>query len=138
MIGYSLAYGIAALALLAGVYVKGRLDGARGPEAELSRMHAEARSQSEHYNEVLRKLRMSHSVLARQRVQLEKELKSVVAKPYYAGRECLDADGVRLANDALAASSGRTAGSVCKADPAVGWTCEDSAGEAGEHSSNAQ
>lgn len=121
---------VAAAALLGAVYVKGRFDGARGPEQELEQMYAAARNQAEHYNEVLTKLRISHSEVMRQKKRVDDELRKVAARPEYQ-RQCFDGDGVRVVNDAIAAGAGRTAGEVCKADPVDGWTCGDSVAASG-------
>lgn len=122
------------VAVLAGcAYARGRVDGAAGPKLELHRLELEARRQAEHQQEVLRKLRLSHSELTRQKQALDREVRRVSSKVNYQ-RECLDVDGIRLFNQALGAdrpTAGGTAGTVCKADPAVGWECGSGTAQAG-------
>lgn len=85
------------------IYIKGRVDGAAGPNEELRKLAQASREQSDHYNDVLRKLRLQTSALQRTLKERDAELKKVLEKPFYRnGGVCLDDDGMRLVNDALA------------------------------------
>lgn len=122
--------GAALLVVAVSAYMQGRVDGAAGPKAELRRLKEAARLQAEQHEKALQRLLAKQAELVKRKQALQKEVERVAAKPEYR-RECLDADGVRVVNDAIAAGAAGTAGTVCKADPVAGWECGGGPSQAG-------
>lgn len=102
-------YGIAAmfiLGLIIGAYGKGRSDANAVCAATVAALHAEAQAQKDAEAEKYRKLSARlEKDNARTRIvyqEITREVEKIVDRPIYRDGVCLDDDGVRLANAALA------------------------------------
>lgn len=112
-----IAIAVVIAVLTGGAYMKGRVDGAAEPTTQLAILNAQAERQKEHYDEVARRLQTSVTLLHERSHQRSLELARVVRAPRYRDT-CLDADGLRLANEALANAAASAAATVSATDTA--------------------
>lgn len=103
-----LAMGLVVVLLFVGTYFKGRFDGRSACDKRVTALLEQAAAQE---RTAQRQALAASTALETANVKTEikyrtivKTVNQVVEKPVYRDR-CLDADGLRLANDALAGSS---------------------------------
>lgn len=103
-----LAYLIVTVLVLGGVYVKGRVDGATVCDARVTELLAESATRERNAQQqainATQALEIQRGKTEIKYKTLVREVEKVVERPVYAN-VCLDADGLRLANAALAGSS---------------------------------
>lgn len=100
---------IAALVVSAfvGTYLKGRFDGRRVCNQKIQELMIESTEREQaamrHANDAATELEKAHARIEIKYRTIVNEVERVVDRPIYVG-QCLDADGVRLANSALTGS----------------------------------
>lgn len=103
-----LAYLIATVLVLGGVYVKGRVDGASVCDARVTELLAESATRERNAQQqainATQALEIQRGKTEIKYKTLVREVEKVVDRPVYSN-VCLDADGLRLANAALAGST---------------------------------
>lgn len=107
---------LAASVSLTGVYIWGSHDGAAEYKQQLAELRRAANQQEAHYYERNRELHLQLAELQGQKRVVDTKLREVLDRPYYVG-ECLDPDGLRLANDALTGTEGGASHTMPPADP---------------------
>ena len=121
--------GVTAIPITA--YFWGRSDGARGPKAELEILQQAAQSQRQHYEARLAVLTKDLSHAKSVANKRKKAAVALAETPAYQQRQCLDDDGVRIANEALANAARYAADAVCSADTVDGRPCINGASKTG-------
>lgn len=103
-----LVYALVTVLILGGTYVKGRMDSASVCDARVTALMNESAERERHaQKQVIDATEQLETARAKTSIRyktLVREVEKVVERPVYAN-VCLDADGLRLANSALAGSS---------------------------------